>query len=332
MKSTKLFAILFLISFSVSTATAQQPEHPGIQLYKQGKYADAVNTLSLAVKDKNWKTNAELWNFLGLAYVNTNDYKKARKALEKATSLKPDNSIYHTNLSYVHLFLRRTDRATAEATKAISLDPENVGAYHVRSQASLREGQLDGAQKDADQMLLLDATDSRGFLLSSQIIMARLQQKLSGEKEPSLRGNIAFLTGARDMLRHGVELAKDDSNKTFLKDQLESIEAFCEAFSKEPRKPGDQPEPGVTPLKMLAKPRAPYTDLARSNNVQGVIRAVVLLGADRRVHHVLLLTRLGYGLDEEVVKAAGAIKFEPRTRDGKPIPTVVTMEYSFSIY
>jgi TonB family protein len=191
---------------------------------------------------------------------------------------------------------------------------------------------LDKAQGDADKMLSLDNTDPRGYLLSSEIIMGRLQLKLGTEKEPSLREHIDDLTEARDMLRRGNELSKDGPNKPALREELESLEAFCDTFSKEPRKPGDAPEPGVTPVKMLAKPRAKYTDTARTNNVQGVIRLAVLLGADGHVGAVLLLSRLGYGLDEEAVMAARQIKFEPRTRDGKPIPTVVTMEYSFTIY
>ena len=51
-----------------------------------------------------------------------------------------------------------------------------------------------------------------------------------------------------------------------------------------------------------------------------------------KVEHVLVLTSLGYGLDEEAIKAARGIKYEPQTRDGKPVTTVKPVEYSFTIY
>lgn len=41
---------------------------------------------------------------------------------------------------------------------------------------------------------------------------------------------------------------------------------------------------------------------------------------------------LGYGLDELAFKAARRIVFQPKMKDGKPVSTVVTLEYGFSIY
>ena len=330
----KVALILVFVPLLCLSALSQTPpaEHPGIQLYKQGKYTEAAKILSLAVKDKYFKVNADLWNYLGLAYVGTNDYKKARKALDKAVELQPESSTYHTNLSYVDFLLWRNDEAMNEASKAISLDRKDVSAYQIRGMANVREQKLDKAQEDAEQMMAIDKTDPRGYLLSSQVIMARLERKLVKEKEPSLRDNLDFISDARDVLRRGAESSKDDRIKKILSDELESVEAFYSILSKEPRKPSEPAEAGVTPLRVLAKPRANYTDSARSNNIQGVIRAAVLLGADGRVRYVLLLSRLGYGLDEEVIKAARQIKFEPKTKDGRPVPSVVTFEYSFTIY
>jgi outer membrane biosynthesis protein TonB len=56
------------------------------------------------------------------------------------------------------------------------------------------------------------------------------------------------------------------------------------------------------------------------------------LGASGKVEHILFLSRLGYGLDEEVMKAVNDIKFEPKLKDGKPVSTVIVREYTFAIY
>jgi TonB family protein len=66
--------------------------------------------------------------------------------------------------------------------------------------------------------------------------------------------------------------------------------------------------------------------------VTGTIRLLVGFAADSKVKHILVVKPLGYGLDEEAVRAARQIKFIPSAKDGKPISVVKTIEYSFSIY
>ena len=100
----------------------------------------------------------------------------------------------------------------------------------------------------------------------------------------------------------------------------------------EPSSAAAPPEPGVTPLKILVQPRATYTNAARKAGVEGAVRLIILLSADGSVRHVLKLWGIGYGLDESAIRAAKAIKFEPKMRDGKPVPVVITREYTFSIY
>lgn len=92
------------------------------------------------------------------------------------------------------------------------------------------------------------------------------------------------------------------------------------------------PEPGVTPFKILTKPQASYTDNARAAGITGTVRLAVLLGANGKVQNILKLSGAGYGLDEQAFDAARKIKFEPKMKDGKPVSTVVIIEYAFSIY
>jgi outer membrane biosynthesis protein TonB len=46
----------------------------------------------------------------------------------------------------------------------------------------------------------------------------------------------------------------------------------------------------------------------------------------------MVVKPLSHGLNEEAVRAARAIKFNPATKDGKPVSVVKQIEYSFSIY
>ena len=65
MNSPKIILVIFA-AFALSTTIYAQPEtrHPGIVLYEQGKYKEAVDSLKSAVsKDAN-KTNAAMWSYL----------------------------------------------------------------------------------------------------------------------------------------------------------------------------------------------------------------------------------------------------------------------------
>jgi hypothetical protein len=45
-----------------------------------------------------------------------------------------------------------------------------------------------------------------------------------------------------------------------------------------------------------------------------------------------LLNDLGDGLDQQARNAALEIEFEPKKIDGRPVSTVVTVDYGFDLY
>lgn len=99
---------------------------------------------------------------------------------------------------------------------------------------------------------------------------------------------------------------------------------------------GGGPPPEVpkvtTPLRILEKPRALYNDEGRKNSVQGTVKLRVTLLASGQVGSITPVTRLPYGLTEQAIAAARKIRFEPKRVNGVPIPTTVTIEYTFTIY
>jgi tetratricopeptide (TPR) repeat protein len=102
-----------------------------------------------------------------------------------------------------------------------------------------------------------------------------------------------------------------------------------------PRGRFDPKEDGPTydkPLRIVTKPRASYTDDARSNNIQGNIRVWVEFGGDGKIGFVFPVDNLPYGLTENAVWAAKDIRFEPAIKDGKAVTTVSYVEYSFSTF
>jgi TonB family C-terminal domain len=88
----------------------------------------------------------------------------------------------------------------------------------------------------------------------------------------------------------------------------------------------------TTALNILAKPRASYTDEARQNNVQGVVRLRVTFLASGQIGSISPVSTLPYGLTEQAIAAARNIRFEPKKVNGVAQSSVKQVEYSFSIY
>jgi len=325
-----LIAAFFLV-FSAAVP-GQRQVHPGVELFVKAKHAEAVRSLSEAVKQSEFKSNPEIWNYLGLAYIETGELKKGRKALEKTVALDGSESKYHVNLAYVYLLLRQTDKGRSEAKKAIELDPKNVSAYSLRGFGNLWEGELDAAESDADQIIALSPDNPEGYILKSRVAVGRMGDRVTAGA--TIKQELPLLKEALDVVKRGTELTKNHAGHQVILKEYESIAAFYNYFSKDRTIPlvPSAPEPGTTPVKILNKPKASYTEKARQSLVSGKIRIAVLLGASGKVEQILLLKRLGFGLDEEAMRAANQIRFEPATKDGKPVSKVVIFEYGFDIY
>lgn len=100
---------------------------------------------------------------------------------------------------------------------------------------------------------------------------------------------------------------------------------------------GDGPPRGeikavTTPLNILSKPRAQYTDEARQAQIQGTVVLKVTLLANGTIGSVVPVSRLGYGLTEKAIAAAREIKFEPKKVNGQAVSVTKTIEYNFNIY
>jgi len=333
MKYSQTTAAFIVVLLLVLCCYGQSnPRDVAIRHYIDGRNPEAVQSLKELIKQAKYSNDAELIEYLGLAYLRTSENKDARKMLEEAVKLDPSNGTYRANLAYSYLLERKIGRARKEADKAIELDPSNMPAYYVLGRAELWESETGDAMRTADKMISLDPGFPPGYMLKSDTLVAILGKKVAAGS--SVKDEISLLADSVAVLEDGLKNMKQESYQKAVKEMLESARAFHDYYNREPASKAapNVPEPGVTPFKILSKPRASYTDKARNANRQGSILVAVLLGANGRVLHVMVLRGLGYGLDEQAVAAASRIVFEPKKKNGVPISTVVNFEYTFSIY
>jgi TonB family protein len=99
-----------------------------------------------------------------------------------------------------------------------------------------------------------------------------------------------------------------------------------------PKAGSRQPSNGANaPVEITFKPKPDYTDEGRKQKINGEVRLEVLFKSDGRVHVVRVLQGLGYGLDEQAVKAAEQIKFTPALHEGQPVDSTALVHIIFEL-
>lgn len=80
------------------------------------------------------------------------------------------------------------------------------------------------------------------------------------------------------------------------------------------------------------KAQPAYTEKARMNMIQGVIRISAVLRADGQVSNIRVISELPFGLTDMAVKATTEIQFTPAVVNERAVSQYVTLEYNFRIY
>jgi TonB family protein len=81
----------------------------------------------------------------------------------------------------------------------------------------------------------------------------------------------------------------------------------------------------------LNAPRPNYTEEARANKVQGVVRARILVGSDGAVKQVRIVRGLPFGLNEEAIRAAMQMRFRPAMKDGVAVAYWMALDVEFNL-
>jgi TonB family protein len=84
--------------------------------------------------------------------------------------------------------------------------------------------------------------------------------------------------------------------------------------------------------RILSKPEPQYTEEARKKGVTGTVILRAILGSDGKVHAVVSIHRLRYGLTQKAIQAARGIRFVPATAHDESVSQWIRIEYNFYVY
>lgn len=88
----------------------------------------------------------------------------------------------------------------------------------------------------------------------------------------------------------------------------------------------------IEPIFIITKPRAGYTEIARTKNTQGTVILEVTLFRNGSIGPITVVKGLENGMTELTIAAAERVVFLPQRKNGVPETVVKRLEYSFSIY
>ena len=94
-----------------------------------------------------------------------------------------------------------------------------------------------------------------------------------------------------------------------------------------------RPGNGVLTPQLVRQVKPSYTSEAMRAKVQGVVLLECVVQTDGTVGNCNVERSLdsAFGLDNEAIKAAKQWRFRPGTRQGEPVPVLVTIELTFTL-
>lgn len=129
--------------------------------------------------------DADGWKARGNALFQSGNYEDAEQCYAQAIIVRP-SSVLYSNRAMARLKLRMFEAAEQDCSVALSLDPENLKAYHRRGTARKQLQAFQGAAEDFEAALRLEPTNSlvkadRDFCLHEHIRRQRLPTTFPAE-------------------------------------------------------------------------------------------------------------------------------------------------------
>jgi len=89
--------------------------------------------------------------------------------------------------------------------------------------------------------------------------------------------------------------------------------------------------PGIVPPKVLEKTEPKYTDQARAAKLEGTVGLTIVVGTDQHAHNIKVIKSLDPGMDANAIANIKTWRFQPGTKDGKPVPVQARIDVNFHL-
>jgi len=328
-----LLVSIFLLFFPLS-AVAQPSDRDLYEAsYRSGDYSKAISNARQALKKNSSDWHAHY--YVGLSFLKQEKEKEALKAFEKAVVSNASEPKVRAALAYAYM-LRNDWRASNEANEALRLDKQSAEANYVLAVMAIRDERYTMAYDRAKAAIAVAPGMGAAHLVKSQSLISSFVKQSDTILRPENKRYELLSEAASDIDRF-LTLEPNAKDAAFYRGYVVSLRFFSDYYTKrspsqtDAEDPG-KPDPNKTPLKIVHKVKAQYTDRARQAGVRGRLSLLVEFSSLGEIGNILLVKPLGYGLDEQAIAAARKMRFEPERENGVAVTTVRPVSFTFDIY
>lgn len=125
----------------LTTTTLSWAQSRGVELYKEGKYAQAAQALATEVEQA--PDSVEKLTYLGLARAYAGDPNGALDPLQKAIAKNGEFAEAHFGLGVAYVKLKKLDQAIPELERATKLAPDHAYAHYYLGMSYNQTGKKD---------------------------------------------------------------------------------------------------------------------------------------------------------------------------------------------
>jgi TonB family protein len=313
----KPFRILFLLAVFALPAFAVIPQDDedtiaaelhykrGQKLYRAGHTEQAIEELYTALSVREIYYEAQL--LLGRSLIEAKRYREAAATLREIEPPMRDAVEVHKLLGKAHYEMNKMRDAARSFHYAIGYSKRpDYELHYLLGLVTLRQGDAEGAIAEATKAAALNPRFAPARKLLGD---AYLMKKDYKQSEKALKRYLASV--------------RDQTEKTEIKERIEAMKSLGLA------KPEKSVQKPITRPRIYKIPHPGYTLEALRYKVEGSVRLEVLFGYDGAVKHALVVRGLGFGLDEEALKAARGIEFKPGEVDGQSVSIWMGVEILF---
>lgn len=279
----------------------------GRKFYRAGQTSQAIEHLYTALSVQELYFEAQF--LLGRALIETKRYREAAATLKEIEPPDQDSVMVQKLLGKSYYEMNKLREASRHLIYAVGLSrrPDHELHYIL--------GLVKFRQRDAQRA----------------IEEAKIATTLKPRFMPAhkLLSDAYFMKGdyfrAEKALKRYLSSVRDRTEAAALKERINAYRSLGRA------KPEKIVEKPILPPRVYRVPQPSYTEEALRYKVEGSVKIEVLFGSDGTIQHALVVRGLGFGLDEEALKAARSIKFKPGEVDGKPVSMWMGVVLIFSM-
>jgi len=292
--------------------------------------AEAVAAMRAAVEQ--FKSNPTAWYYYGVALVRAGDYESARDAFKQAVKLDSRFSRARLSLAYSLILTNHADEAEREGLRVLGSEVKPGGPHYILGVVYLANRNAAKALEEANLALQGNGSFTPAFLLKTEALLLSVGANWRPEKRDQFG---PILKDALESLEKYEALTPPANMSDFLREQLESLRFYVRATEQD-KNSSDRlfwyPDEVAVKAHILQKSPPQYTEDARSVRMSGTVAMCVVLSAEGRVEHLLVLEGLPFGLNGSSIDAAKQISFTPGLREGHAVSMFMQLEYNFNLF